>query len=256
MAAALEGRTFSKAEFEGTDWWAARTEGEREWAIMIEADPKTAMQLLESNRQRILLDLQRAGVAEPSDELIDSLNTRYTTGLWSENQLVAQITAVSDPYSPFTLDPEIDAILGGQGNQTQGEEDTVTDLLQRWLGPVYGDWSREQIAEKAGELRNDPDGVINFENQLRAQRVAMFPGYEDDTLTYQNIAQPWANFWKQKWGTDADELDPLFQQLLTTNDAVENGAALTKEGLRRGISKVSNDIQSKILRAGGGSVAR
>ena len=256
MAAAIEGRTMSKADFEGTDWWQHRTEGEREWAIMVEADPKTAAQLLDSNRQRIILDLQNAGVAEPSEDLIELMNTNFTTGAWTENQLVGQITAVSDPYSPFKLDPEVEAIVGGGVVGTQREQDTVRDMLQKWLGPMYGDWTQEQIDEKAGLLRNDPDGTINFEQQLKQQRLAMFPGYEDDNLSYEDIAQPWRNFWQQKWGVEADETDPLFQQVLNTNDAVENGAMLTKEGLSRGIQKVSNDIQSKILRATGGSVVR
>ncbi len=257
MAASIEGRSISKAELEGTRWWQGKTEGQREWAIMAEADPKTAQQLLDSNKQRVTLDLQNSGIADPSDELISLMVNNFTNGTWSENQLVAQITAVSDPYSPFEIDPEVQAVLGGVPlDGTQREEDTVADLLQRWLGPVYGDWTQDQISVKAGELRNDPDGQINFENQLRAQRVAMFPVYEDESLTYQDIAQPWLNFWQQKWGVAADETDPLFQQILNTNDAVENGASLTKEGLRRGIGKVSNDIQSKITRATGGSVAR
>ncbi len=257
MAASLEGRSISKAELEGTVWWQGKTEKQREWAIMSEADPKTAQQLLDSNRQRVILDIQNAGISDPSEELISLMTNNFTSGTWTENQLVGQITAVADPYSPFTLTPEVQAIIGGVPmDGTQQEEDTVEELLQKWLGPVYGQWTDEQIAEKAGELRNDPDGQINFENQLRAQRVAMFPGYEDDSLTYRDIAQPWANFWQQQWGVQADETDPLFQQVLNTNDAVQNGSDLTKEGLRRGISKVTNDIQSKITRATGGSVAR
>ena len=257
MTAAVEGRSIDKADFEGTEWWQSRTEGEREWAIMVEADPETANQLLESNRQRIIMDLQNAGVDDPSDELIQTLTNKYTVGTWSENQLVAQITAVSDPYSPFTLDPDVAAVLGGSDwDVTHGEEDTVREMLQRWLGPVYGNWTQDQITDQAGLLRNNPDAELDFEESLKDQRLAMFPGYENRENSYESIASPWRNFWQQRWGVEADETDPLFQQVLTTNDAVENGAALTKEGLRRGVGKVSNDVQSKILRATGGSVVR
>jgi hypothetical protein len=257
MAASLEGRAISKAELEDTQWWQTKTEGEREWLIMAEADPETAQQLLDSNRQRVILDLQNAGVNDPPDDLITVLTEKYTSGLYTENQLVAQISAVSDPYSNFEMDADIASVVSGVDvDTTRGEEDTVRDLLNKWLGPVYGNWTEKEIQDQAGALRNDPDARIAFEEQLKDQRVAMFPTFQDREQSYQAIAQPWANFWQQRWGVAADETDPLFQQMLTTNNAVENGAALTKEGLRRGISKVTNDVQSKIIRATGGSVAR
>ena len=42
--------------------------------------------------------------------------------------------------------------------------------------------------------------------------------------------------------------------MLQTNDAIENGKMLTREGLQRGIGKVTTDMQAQILRATGGSV--
>ena len=112
------------------------------------------------------------------------------------------------------------------------------------------------IAEKAGLLRNDPDAQMEFVEQLKSQRLALFPTYEDENMTYQDIAQPWRNFAFGQWGEQLDETVPLFGTLLQTNDAIENGKLLTREGLKRGVGKVTTDMQSIMMRATGGSVVR
>ena len=257
MGAAIEGRSVTQAELESTSWWQDHTEGEREWLIKVEADPASANQILSGNRARVVNDLAAAGVNEPPDSLIDFLTNQFTTGLWNENQLISQIAAVSDPYSIHGILPETEAALGGMGmpvDQTQQEEDTVRDMLNKWLGPQYGAWENDAIAAKAGEIRNDPDAKIAFEEMLKKQRIAMYPGYEDENMSYQDIAGPWRNFGLSQWGEQIDEMDPLFNQLLQTNDAIENGKLLTREGMKRGIGKVTTDLSSQILRATGGAV--
>ena len=136
---------------------------------------------------------------------------------------------------------------------TRGEEDTVRNMLQKWLGPTYGAWSDEQIAAKAGELRNNPDAKIEWEQQLKSQRMALFPTYEDENMTYEDIAAPWRNFAFQQWGEQLDETDPVFNQLLLTNDAIEHGKTLPLDGMKRGVKKVTTDLSSQILRATGGA---
>ena len=68
------------------------------------------------------------------------------------------------------------------------------------------------------------------------------------------MAAPWRNFAFQKWGQQLDETDPVFKQLLLTDDAIENSKTLTLEGMKRGVKKVTTDLSSQILRATGGAV--
>ena len=257
MGAAIEGRPVTQAELEGTGWWQTHSETEREWLIKVEADPVTAAQVLESNRIRVKQDLMNSGVNQPSDELVDYLTTQLTTGVWTENILLGQISAISDPASVHGMRPDVKALLDGLGiptDTTRGEEDTVRKTLLKWLGPTYGAWSEEQIAAKAGELRNNPDALIEWEQQLKTQRIAMFPQYEDENMSYEDIASPWRSFGYQQWGEQIDETDPVFNQMLLTNDAIENGKLLTKEGMKRGVQKVTTDLSNQILRATGGAV--
>jgi len=259
MGAALEGRPITQAELESTQWWQTHSEAQREWLIKAEADPVSAQQFADANRIRVVEDLKNAGINQPPDSLIDYLATRFTHGEWNENVLLSQISALSDPASVHALLPETAAFLSGIGmdlDTTMGEEDTVRNLLQKWLGPSYGKWSDEMIADKAGLLRNDPDAQQEFIEQLKSQRLALFPTYEDENMTYQDIAMPWRNFAFGQWGEQLDETDPLFGTLLQTNDAIENGKLLTREGLKRGVGKVTTDMQSMIMRATGGSVVR
>lgn len=257
MGAAIEGRSVTQAELESTQWWQTHTEGEREWLIKVEADPKSAQQIIGGNRSRVLNDLAAAGMNNPPDSLVDFMTTQFTTGLWNENQLISQIAATTDPASIHAMLPETQAALNALGmpvDQTMQEEDTVRDMLNKWLGPQYGAWEDDAIAAKAGELRNDPDAKIMFEEQLKQQRLAMFPGYEDENLSYQDIATPWRNFGLSQWGEQMDEMDPMFSQMLTNNDAIENGKLLTREGMKRGVGKVTTDLSAQINRATGGSV--
>ena len=257
MGAAIEGRVITQAELEGTPWWQEHTEAERDWLIKVEADPLSATQMMESNRIRVVQDMMDSGINNPPDDLIDYLTLQLTTGVWTENILLSQISAISDPASVHALRAETKAFLEGIGmgvDTTRGEEDTVRNMLQKWLGPTYGAWSDEQIAAKAGELRNNPDAKIEWEQQLKSQRMARFPTYEDENMTYEDIAAPWRNFAFQQWGEQLDETDPVFNQLLLTNDAIENGKTLTLEGMKRGVKKVTTDLSSQILRATGGAV--
>jgi hypothetical protein len=259
MGAALEGRVITQAELESTMWWQTHSETQRDWLIKSEADPVSAQMLTDANRIRVTEDLKNSGVHQPSDSLIDFLTNKFTHGEWNENVLLSQISAISDPASVHGLLPDTEVFLSGIGmptDRTRGEEDTVRSLLNKWLGPQYGSWSDDQIATKAGDLRNNPDAEMEFIENLKGQRMAMFPTYEDRNLSYQDIAEPWRNFGYAQWGELMDETDPLFTQLLTQNDAIENGKLLTREGLKRGVRKVTTDMQAQTIGATGGAVVR
>ncbi len=141
------------------------------------------------------------------------------------------------------------------GTTREGEL-AVENLVNRRLGPVHGAWDQELIDEWAGKIRNDPDAITDLTEFLQNQRMVLFPGYENATLTYQDIAAPWKGFVTQMWGQTADETDSLFATLLKNNDAHENAALLRKEGLSRGIGQIEQDAQQQMLTSTGGTVRR
>ncbi len=143
----------------------------------------------------------------------------------------------------------------GAFGQTREHEDTVQRMVSQWLGPAAGQgWTEEQTRRWAGQLRNDPNAEQNLLDELKRQRLALYPEHENPDLAYEDIAAPWRGFVQQHWGQQADEMDPLFAKLIRQNDAAENLALLRREGLARGVGQVEQDLQSETLRAFGGQV--
>jgi len=246
----LENREIADAEFEQTQWWQTHTAGERAWLVLSVADPLTAQQALESNRIAVRDTLAAFGVHGAPDSVIDFINNRFTTGTWTETQWKDQARALADPSAGITVDAGLAAVVAGLEDPldtTMGLEGKVKDLTTRWLGPAFGSWSADQISKWAGRLRNDADGEETLTRYLQQQRKAMFPGY-DEALTYQEVAEPWRNFWSNQWGQIADETDPLFVEIVNRNDMTASARRMREEGLSRGIGKVRSEVEGQLAR--------
>jgi len=235
----------SLEEIQGTNWWKDNTAGQRLWMETWFSDRKTAEQMLDDNRTSMKYQLAQAGINNASPELVNWMADKTTMGAWSMNKLQSQIAAIADPYSVDTIDDELFEFMASGGidlDHTRTEEGTVRGLLEEWLGPVYGQWTEEQIATKAGELRNNPDGKIEFIESLKDQRMSMFPEHADRNLSYQSIAQPWRAYSQGIWGAPIEDTDEVFQQVLRANDPREAGKLLRKAGLDRGYDKTISDV--------------
>ena len=166
-------------------------------------------------------------------------------GSWSENYLASQVAAISDPWSTDVIDDGLFSFMAGGGftpDTTMKEEDRVRSELRKWLGPVFGQWTDAEIAAKAGELRNNPDGMIEFVEGLKDQRMATYSNHTDRELSYEAIAQPWRAYTTNMWGAPVDDEDEIFQEVLRMNDPVQAAKTLRKSGLDRGYSKVVDEV--------------
>ena len=252
-----EDAQLSQAEIQSTQWWRNATDDQRRWMEVSNGDPATAEAWRADSRNATLLLLRQAGIDDAPEWLVDYMADQVTTGAWTKENLAFQITAISDPYA--NIDPDSDLLSEMQDRRyspdaTQEKEDTVRTLLNRWLGPAYGEWTDKQIAAKAGDLRNDPDAELTFIESLKDQRVALFAGTEDRNTSYQDLAAPWRNFSYSAWGQDIDEKDPFFQTLVKNNDAAANGKLLQEEGMKRNVGKVINDTKGALTDAWGGNI--
>ncbi|NIS14589.1 MAG: hypothetical protein GWN97_22460, partial [Thermoplasmata archaeon] len=218
--AMLEGRDVTLAEFQQTEWWRTHNKAERNWLLLYESDPETAAQARQDNRITVADLLQQAGIYAPNQDVINYMADQFTTGAWSQTYLNAQVTRLSDPTARGRLDPGLAAFIQ-EGDHTvdttRENEDRVKSLVDTWLGPAFGRWDQDKIARWAGRLRNDPDGEQNLIDQLQKQRLALFPEYQDQSLSYDDIAQPWRGVVSQAWGQTADETDPFFSKIVRTN---------------------------------------
>ena len=252
--ATLEGRKLTESEIQTTNWWQSNSAGQREWMKLYHGDPMEAANRSEDNRALARSNLVDAGVTGITDEMVNFMADKVTSGDWTETYFQTQVNAVADGASIYDLDPELQQFAGM--GQTIEHEDTVQDLANKWLGPAYSQWGAGEIEKWAGELRNDPNGQQRLEEHLKNQRLALFPEYEDRNLSYEDIAAPWRNYATNIWGQAPDETDNFFMQLIRNNDANMNGQILRREGMERNIGKVMVDASSAVLEGAGTSVRR
>lgn len=253
--AILEGRTLTDAEIQSTNWWRNNSSAQREWMKLYHGDPEEANRRLEDNRALARQVLTDAGLTGFGEELVEFMADQVTMGNWSETYFNTQVSAISDPESTYAIDEALTAFQEGLGTTIE-HEDTVTNLVNKWLGPAMGQWSEAEIAEWSGVLRNDPNGEQRLVEMLKNQRMALFPEYEDRNLSYQDIAQPWKNYGFAQWGQQMDETDDMFIQMVKNNDTTLNGQLLRQKGLKQGVGKVVDDANSALLSGTGGSVRR
>lgn len=255
--AQLEGRAITQAEFEQTDWWKNNNSAQRTWALLYESDPATAQRAIEDNKIMTLNALEAAGVANPPDSVVAYMAMQFTTGNWSQTYFNTQVEAIADPLSGIEVDDGLAGAIGSARiDTTRDREDTVRAEVSRWLGPAFGNWSDNQIREWAGRLRNDPDAQIALTEMLRKQRMALFPEYTNDSLTYEDIAEPWRNYVMGVWGEQADETNDDFLQVVRMNDSAEAGKYLRRRGLELGKKKVLNDMMGALSRTESTTVRR
>lgn len=244
--AALEKRAPTEAEISQTNWWKTHSESERAWLNVVLFDPRTADQMVTDARLGVRQALIDAGISNPTAELIDYMSGEWVQGRWSDMELQAQVRGLADPASGITLDDGVTKIVAGMDqplDTSQQYEEKVRNEVLKWLGPAYGKWGGTQIAQWAGKLRNDPDGMEALTQMLRSQRMALFPEYANENLTYDDIAAPWRNMISNTWGQTPDETDPFFTSIIRMNDYAEASRQLRREGLRRDIGKVQLDIE-------------
>lgn len=256
--AAVEGRALTEAELATTDWWRTHNKDQREWMTLVHGDPQEADRVLADYELQVSGMLTGAGAGpEPPPELVSHMARARATGEWSDAYLSSQIRAVTDPYSTFETDESLMPMLEENPiTQTQAEEDRVRDLLHQWLGPAFGAWDEAEIAREAGMIRNDPEHEQRLIEQLKDQRMAVLPQYEDREISYQAIANTWKQWWYGQWGQSPDENSDLWLTVLQNNDATESARLLRREGYERGVPKVVQDLSNQTIRSLGGSVRR
>ena len=244
----LEGRTVTEAEWKTTNWWRTHTQAERDWLLLsqgksIDELPADAQSKIQDDKIAIRNAMIEAGIANPPDNLINWISTRFTTGEWSTTYSQDQIALLADPSKVGTLDTNLQDFITGdtiEYDTTRAGEGRVQQLYKRYLGPVFGDVQANLVAEEAGKLRNDPDYEQELITKLTAQKKSLFPQYAED-VTYEEFAAPWENFTTNQWGQQVDTTSDYFQEVLKLNDATKASKYLTQKGLDMGVDKVVNE---------------
>lgn len=247
-AAFLEGRPVTQAELQTTEWFRTRSPQQREWAVLVESDPVAAQNKLADARIIITDTLKQLGVRNAPNALINFLSNRVTMGDWTNETLAQQMRKIADPFAAGNLRPETSSFINNLNtklDRTQEREDEVRALVAEWLGDrVAANWTPEQVRRWAGQLRNNPDAEQGLIKTLKQQRLALYPMYENENLSYKQIASAWEPFFSQHWGQTSERDHDLFDQVLRMNDSVEAAKLLRREGVTRGNDHVTSKLLS------------
>ena len=252
--AALEGREVSEAEWRVTDWYQEHSEAERDWLRLYNADPSTATAQKNDYKIQVSRALQAAGVTggfdsatgqekAPPDALVSWIADKWVSGTWSESKTSEQIALFADPFKSGIRDTDFTTYLSTAGvdglERTAEKEDRVRQLYTQYLGPVFGKLSDAEVSQKAGRLRNDTDYEAALIEQLKNNRLGLFPKYTNPELTYEDIVTPWRNLTTSVWGEAADETQSWWQDMVGTNDFTSGTATLRSKGLEMGNNQVT-----------------
>jgi len=268
--ATLEGRTVTDAEWQSTNWWRTHTQAEKDWLLLAQSSstdfsgslPADAQNKIDNDRLGIKNLMEQSGINNPSDELVNWVSEKFTTGTWSEAYTADQITVLSDPTLEANLDTDLDNFITSGAidyDTTRAGESQVKRLVKEILGPVFGgNLADSQIQKWAGMVRNDPDAEINIRETMMNMKKGIFGETYNDDLTYEEIAAPWRGFTTNTWGGTVDETSTLFQDVVKSNDVAKATTMLYNAGLKDGGSeKIKNEVLSNLVgQFGGGSVRR
>lgn len=250
----------TQLKYEGTEWYRKSTSTQKQWLTTLLTQPQQAEQDISDKQLSVKIAMEANGIASPPDALVSWFADKAVSGTWTQLYTDNQIALLADPYKPGARDTGMVNFIEGVGVGTLDRlsvgEKTVTDLYRRYLGPSLGNASANEIAEKAGQLRSDPDAEEQLKSYLEQQRLAMFGKYTNPTLTYNDIVQPYKNLVNQVWGQEVDEKQDWFIKMVQDNDIEKAYTTLREKGISQGIGRVQdqalNDLQSSI---GQGQVA-
>lgn len=248
--AMLEGREASLDELSQTDWWQTHSAAERKWMEQsaTAGGDELRRQAEDSYRQARSM-LTEAGATNVPEHVVRWMSGQFLTGRWGEQYFAEQIKKLADPYAPGELNPGITERLQkadqDQNNRTRKGEDEVRALYAEWLGPTMGNADQATIERWAGKIRNDPDAMFELQQHLRLQRRALFPKYENENLSYEDIVSPFRNLASNVWGRPITD-DAMLVDLVNTGDFTEAQKRLRKMGLDQGVQKVVNDALSEL----------
>ena len=243
--ATLEGRVVTDAEWKTTNWWRTSTQGQRDWLLVSQGKPldelpADAKSKLRDDKIAIRDALLEAEISNPSNELVNWISYKLTTGGWTPAYTINQIDLLSNDGD---IDEDLSSFISGDGITIEGTragETKVENIYTEILGPVFGQMNDQLRRTEANKLRNDPNYEFKLREKLIGQKKSLFPQYAENA-TYEEFATPWSNFINNEWGEQVDQSSVQFQEVLKLNNSVEASKYLTQQGLDLGKSKVVNE---------------
>ena len=158
----MEGRSPTTDELSQTDWWQNHTEAERAWMeSSATAGGAEIDRRIEDSKRIVAEALRKAGMSNPTDQIIDLIAEQRLTGKWSEDYTAEQVRKLVDPYAPGELDRGLMVALSGIG--TSGDARAVSSGIEAVRKRVRAIFSNRNVdaALHADGSTVDPEKRIN-----------------------------------------------------------------------------------------------
>jgi hypothetical protein len=222
---------------------------------MLKTDP-IGFQNVRNENINYLNGIVSASGGDIPDTAVFYLGDLVAKGLMSLEEAKRQISGATDMYSPYRerLDAGFkNALGGGNVKVTTASEDTVQNLLDRYLPKnLHGSIN---IAEEAGNIRSNPNYQQSFINKLKKQRYAIYNMYDED-IDWNIILNSKKQAAKNVLGVELKEDDIALDAIIRMNDSTKEQEYLRELGLERGYNKVKNDLTKAMMATFGSGVVQ
>lgn len=194
-----------------------------------------------------------------SDAAINYAANEWAWGRWSSGKTQAQVEKAIDEYALGDLDAGFAGVIGGEGfAKTTVDEDKIRTLIDTYVPQELKGAYEDKIAEHAGKSRNNPAYLAQLEEEMKAERFALYPQY-DKNLSWSNIVAGKKSLAASIWGIDVANIksdDPTILKLLKDNDPDKEGEILRQEGFKRNYGGVMKDFNRALGNAFGTGVVK
>lgn len=250
----LEERQVFDYEIFATDYYQNSTAEQRQWIEFATKQPKDAANAMADARLYVADALRQLGVEGVSEAAIDYMASQSMVGNWTNAYLGEQFRLLE--VGQFDgLDDSLASLVSGAepGVGLETNRQQVVAELNKWLGPQAAQhYSEKQIDDWAKKMIDNPSHLDVLVDQLKDQRLVLFPELQDREVSYDSMAAPWRNVWMSVLGEKADEMSSLFPNLVRANDMSTAEAMLRQHGLDTGNQKVGKDALDGLARSSSG----
>lgn len=260
-SAFLEGRDVTVSELESTEYFGSRSREQVQYIANTAGMTEEEYDNFHlTNRQQTRQLMEEAGIRNPNNGLVNFVADKFTRGQFNEAKWRMTVEGIANPYGNAAQMLDEDVVEFTQGINVESlklQANSVRDLVEQWIGPHHsGGWTEQDLERWAGLIMDDPNAEADLIEELKGSRMALYPEYENSSLTYRDISRVWENQMQQTWGripgNDGDYA--VLDRVIRANDSNNAGQILREEGLKRGVGRVVNEMAGGANSSFGGQV--
>ena len=213
-----------------------------------------------SDKKANIIELAKQNGVDIPNIAVDYIADMWRKGLWSDNEVATQFSAVTDSYFEGKLDDGLKKALAGADYEkiTRGEDEIQT-LLDTYLpSSMHADFD---MKTEAGKYRNITGYRQTLVGKLKELRKSEYDMYDED-IAWSTIVSGKRRLAENILGVQLNEgsaeqeIDPVLDHIIRLNDNGEAQGYLRNVGLERGYAKTEGELMKSMMASFGGGVVQ